>query len=107
MREKHGGTLAMVMLLGLVSLGATEPPRSSGGPVTSPQEVEVTGVVLDRDPGRRPAVREAMRERVAKVLAVAAHHGHTELVLGAWGCGVFGNDGREIAELFRDALAGP
>ncbi len=47
-----------------------------------------------------------MRERVSRVLAIAADHGHAALVMGAWGCGVFGNDGDEIAELFHDALAG-
>lgn len=63
-------------------------------------------VVLDRDSSRRAEIREAMQTRVAKVLAIAAIHGHEALVLGAWGCGVFGNNGREIAELFRDALTG-
>jgi uncharacterized protein (TIGR02452 family) len=60
--------------------------------------------VLQRDPSRRPGIRQAMRERVHKVLTVAAVHGHDTLVLGAWGCGAFGNDGEEIAELFREAL---
>jgi uncharacterized protein (TIGR02452 family) len=63
-------------------------------------------VVLERDRSRREEIREAMRERVDKILSIAAHHGHDALVLGAWGCGVFGNDSREIAGLFRDALAG-
>ena len=54
---------------------------------------------------RRGEVREMMRRRVGKVLAIAAHHGHEALVLGAWGCGVFGNDTQEVAELFREALA--
>jgi uncharacterized protein (TIGR02452 family) len=64
-------------------------------------------VVLERDWSRRPQIREAMRERIRKVLAIAALHGHDALVLGAWGCGVFGNDSQEIAELFREALAQP
>ena len=63
-------------------------------------------VVLERDPTRRPEIRAAMQERVHKVLAIAASHGHEALVLGAWGCGVFGNDVREVAELFRLALEG-
>jgi uncharacterized protein (TIGR02452 family) len=63
-------------------------------------------VVLAKDPGRRREVREAMRPRVGKVLAVAAAHGHDTLILGAWGCGAFGNDGADIAGLFRDALSG-
>jgi uncharacterized protein (TIGR02452 family) len=62
-------------------------------------------VVLERNPTRRAEIRQAMRMRTAKVLAIAAIHRHEALVLGAWGCGVFGNDGREIAELFRKALA--
>jgi len=39
------------------------------------------------------------------VLAVAARHGLRELVLGAWGCGVFRNDPAEVAAAFDDALA--
>jgi uncharacterized protein (TIGR02452 family) len=61
--------------------------------------------VLQRDPSRRPEIRQAMRERIHKVLAIATVHGHDTLVLGAWGCGAFGNDAEEIAELFREALA--
>jgi uncharacterized protein (TIGR02452 family) len=41
------------------------------------------------------------------VLGVAAAHGHRSLVLGAWGCGVFGNDPAEVASLFGMALEGP
>jgi uncharacterized protein (TIGR02452 family) len=63
-------------------------------------------VVLERDRRRRGEIREAMARRTAKVLTVAAHHGHEALVLGAWGCGVFGNDSEEIADLFQQALHG-
>jgi uncharacterized protein (TIGR02452 family) len=63
--------------------------------------------VLDRRPDAGPAIHAAMRERVSRVLAIAAKHGHQALVLGAWGCGVFGNDGDDIAGLFRDALSAP
>jgi uncharacterized protein (TIGR02452 family) len=65
------------------------------------------GVVLGRDRARRAEVTAAMRERVRRVLAVAATHGHDALVLGAWGCGVFQNDPAEIADLFAEALHGP
>jgi uncharacterized protein (TIGR02452 family) len=63
-------------------------------------------VTLGRDPHAGPAIREAMRGRVHRVLAIAAAHGHEHLVLGAWGCGVFGNDPGEIATLFREAFDG-
>ena len=37
-------------------------------------------------------------------LQVAASQGVEALVLGAWGCGVFRNDPKDIAGMFRDAL---
>lgn len=65
------------------------------------------GVALERDRSRRPAIAAALRERVARVLAIAAAHNHDALVLGAWGCGVFRNDPHEVAALFAEALGGP
>ena len=47
-----------------------------------------------------------MRQRVQRVLAVAASHGHQHLVLGAWACGVCGNDPSLVAALFAEALGG-
>jgi uncharacterized protein (TIGR02452 family) len=64
-------------------------------------------VVLARDRSRRPQIEAAMRERVGKVLAIAAAQGHDALVLGAWGCGVFGNDPEQIAQFFWYDLTGP
>jgi uncharacterized protein (TIGR02452 family) len=40
------------------------------------------------------------------VLAIARAYGHSELVLGAWGCGAFGNDAHRTALDFRQALDG-
>ncbi len=56
-------------------------------------------------PERRHEVGAAMWQRILKVLAIGIEHGHDALVLGAWGCGAFGNDSNEIAALFRRALA--
>jgi uncharacterized protein (TIGR02452 family) len=64
------------------------------------------GVLLEREPSRMAQVRAALRSRSAKVLAAAHHHGHRELVLGAWGCGVFGNDPEGMAALFAEHLLG-
>ena len=46
----------------------------------------------------------AMRERAGRILSVAAEEGAESLVLGAFGCGVFGNDPSIVAKAFRDAL---
>ncbi|WP_329569638.1 TIGR02452 family protein [Kitasatospora sp. NBC_01266] len=56
--------------------------------------------------GRWPAdTRELLTVRAERVLALAARHGVRELVLGAWGCGVFRNDPEVVAEAFERALA--
>lgn len=70
--------------------------------VTSP--AVNAGPLLQCQPHRRPEIRPAMWTRILKVLAAGVTHGHDAMVLGAWGCGAFGNDPVEIAELFRQAL---
>lgn len=55
-------------------------------------------------PHRAGEIESIMWNRILKVLAVAYRHGHHALVLGAWGCGAFGNDGHMIARLFKTAL---
>ena len=47
---------------------------------------------------------QILRQRILKILSVAQAHGHDSLVLGAWGCGAFGNDGHQMAALFHQAL---
>ncbi|SUA80996.1 Uncharacterized protein conserved in bacteria [Nocardia otitidiscaviarum] len=49
-------------------------------------------------------VRAILTERATRVLAVAARHEVRDLVLGAWGCGVFRNDPAEVAAAFEGAL---
>ena len=53
---------------------------------------------------RKNEIGPAMWLRILKVLSIGVKHGHDSIVLGAWGCGAFGNDGHEIAELFHRAL---
>jgi uncharacterized protein (TIGR02452 family) len=65
-----------------------------------------SGVVRSWEPENVGRIREVMSRRIACVLALAAQHGHDALVLGAWGCGVFANDPREVAELFAGHLLG-
>lgn len=64
-------------------------------------------VVLGRDPSRAAEVGTIMARRIDRVLAIAAAEGYRTLVLGAWGCGAFGNDPSVIAPLFGAALHGP
>ncbi len=45
-----------------------------------------------------------LRQRIYRVLEVAQAYDYSTLVLGAWGCGAFGNDPRQTAMDFRTAL---
>jgi uncharacterized protein (TIGR02452 family) len=53
---------------------------------------------------RHHEINPAMWQRILKVLSIGILHGHDSIVLGAWGCGAFGNDSSEIAQLFHKAL---
>ncbi len=54
--------------------------------------------------GERQKIGPVMWNRMLKVLAAGLAHGHDSLVLGAWGCGAFGNRGDEVARMFARAL---
>jgi uncharacterized protein (TIGR02452 family) len=50
--------------------------------------------------------KKAFLKRMDRLLAVACKYNHTRLVLGAWGCGVFGNSPMEVAMMFKGLLLG-
>lgn len=62
------------------------------------------GAVRRNQPGRAGDITTVLHERMILLLALAAHLEVTDLVLGAWGCGVFQNDPTSVAEGFRNAL---
>ena len=47
---------------------------------------------------------EVLSHRISAMLKCAAFMGYSHLVLGAWGCGAFGNDPNLVAELFYRAV---
>lgn len=55
-------------------------------------------------PINQELIEQSMRTRLDKVLALAVHQKVENLVLGAWGCGVFRNDPSKVASYFADAL---
>jgi len=61
-----------------------------------------------RTPKGKKTCEEAeaiLRVRIPRVLEAFARHGVRDLVLGAWGCGVFGNDPAIVARIFKEELS--
>ena len=49
-------------------------------------------------------LRETIQLRIGAMLRIAASNGYRRLVLGAWGCGAFGNDPTMVATCFKEEL---
>ena len=52
----------------------------------------------------QPESGDLLQIRIRRILAIARAFGYSSLVLGAWGCGAFGNDPERTARDFRTAL---
>lgn len=64
------------------------------------------GALLSNQPHDADKVAPTLVARARRVIAVARACGERNLVLGAWGCGVFRNDSTVVADAFAGALAG-
>ncbi|MEL6624095.1 MAG: TIGR02452 family protein [Bacteroidota bacterium] len=72
--------------------------------VTSP--AVNAGAVLKNNPEKIDQILPLQKQRMEKLLGLAACKGHEVLILGAWGCGVFKQNPVEIAGLFHHFLEG-
>ncbi len=62
------------------------------------------GVVERNQAHEAPNIEPTMISRTEKVLTVAYQNNYEVLILGAWGCGVFRNDPKDVARYFGDLL---
>ena len=65
------------------------------------------GAIHKNEPERAYQIRPTLARRAAKLLAIAAQANYEQLILGAWGCGVFRNDPAEVASVLADMLGEP
>ncbi|MBR5349178.1 MAG: TIGR02452 family protein [Lachnospiraceae bacterium] len=84
-RNQEGELLAKPYVVGVISVPA---PNRAGPAFRTPKKVTT----------------EAMEQRIRIMLSVAYLNNYRNLVLGAWGCGVFRNEAKDVAELFRKVL---
>ncbi len=62
------------------------------------------GSIARNEPESLSKINAVLAQRIARFLGIAAAQGCDALVLGAWGCGVFGNDPVQIAATFAAYL---
>ncbi len=62
------------------------------------------GAVKRNEQVSEQEIEKVMRRRIKKVLAIPLVNNHKNLVLGAWGCGVFQNNPIDIANYFKEIL---
>jgi uncharacterized protein (TIGR02452 family) len=62
------------------------------------------GSIVNSEPQSLALVEPTFRQRIEMVLSAAAAFDQSAIVLGAWGCGVFGNDPAMVARLFGEFL---
>lgn len=70
--------------------------------VTSP--AVNAGAIKRNEPDQVSQIRSVMFRRMKYMLSVCANEGYKNLVLGAWGCGVFMNDPNAIADMWYELL---
>lgn len=82
--------------------------RDDGTALLEPWPLDVVTCAAPFAPalGAREA-GDLLEQRIHRVLEIARAYGYRSLVLGAWGCGAFGNDPARTAQDFRAALEGP
>lgn len=81
--------------------GSLSPAPYQAGFITMPAP-NVGAMKTESDLLQAPTV---LSRRIRQVLALAIAMGVDHLILGAWGCGAFGNDPGIVARRFADALA--
>jgi uncharacterized protein (TIGR02452 family) len=62
------------------------------------------GAIASNQANSTPQIPKVLEQRAALVLGLAALKKHQRLVLGAWGCGVFRNDPKLVARVFKNLL---
>ena len=72
------------------SLSIITAPAPNAGAIEEPDQKKLETIIA---------------RRALRILQIARYYKHKTVILGAWGCGVFGNDPKMVAQAFLEALA--
>lgn len=61
-------------------------------------------VVRQQEPENVQEIEQVMKRRIEKVLQISKEKNYRNLVLGAWGCGVFGNSPIDVSNYFKEVI---
>lgn len=53
---------------------------------------------------KEAVVYETLQNRIIEIFKIAEKENHKDIVLGAWGCGVFGLDPKKVALIFNEVI---
>ncbi|KYQ88960.1 hypothetical protein DLAC_10548 [Tieghemostelium lacteum] len=70
--------------------------------ITSPAANK--SAIKTNNPSELVLIQDVMMQRIDKMLGLLVEHEVEYLVLGAWGCGVFGNSSEEVSSFFAKYL---
>ena len=80
--------------------------EDGGAALPAPWPLSILTCAAPYAPGvGKPLAADLLQARIHRVLAIARAFEYPALVLGAWGCGAFGNDPVRTARDFHTALA--
>lgn len=67
----------------------------------------ITAAAPRNVPGKtnKKDIEECFYRRIEKILTICEHHNHKNIILGAWGCGVFRNDPAFVSRCFNEVLS--
>jgi uncharacterized protein (TIGR02452 family) len=68
--------------------------------------ITIAAINLNSSNHRPTTYRNLTLQKIRLMLSMPAKHGVENLILGSWGCGVFGNDPQIMSNFFEQVLIG-